>query len=158
MAIRTFLNNEQLRIAVSQIAPITSSFDSLPVHIAITDEHANVLYANKAAMSKTGFTHLDEVLGHNPGDLWGGQMDETFFAQMWQTIKTDKKPFAGKLKNIRKDGSEYWVLLQIQPIFNKQGEIAYYFAIEPEVDQQNLTNDDIQRAIASFQTFVKEHL
>ncbi len=155
MPVRTYLSPEELQTAVAKIAPITASFDNLPVHIAITDVHANVLYANKEAMKKTGYLDGAEVLGHNPGDLWGGQMDEAFFTQMWQTIKVEKKPFAGKLKNIRKDGAEYWVVLQIQPIFDKQNELAYFFAIEPEVTQGSLTNDDVQRAIASFQTFVK---
>ncbi len=158
MPVRTFLSPEELQRAVDRIAPITATFDELPVHVAITDVHANILYANKEAMKKTGFTDVKEVLGHNPGDLWGGQMDEAFFSQMWQTIKVEKKPFAGKLKNIRKDGAEYWVVLQIQPIFSKQQELAYFFAIEPEVNQGSLTNDDVQRSIASFQTFVKEQL
>lgn len=44
---------------------LKKSFDLSPAHIIITDENANVLYANKAVENSTGFSQI-ETIGKNP--------------------------------------------------------------------------------------------
>src|SRR3989338_7718436 len=127
---RTQILEEQFNNLIKQIWPLTKGFDLLPDHVIITDPHGNVVYANRAVQQQTGYSK-DEVVGKNPGDLWGGQMPDKFYKDMWQTIRDFKMPFVGQVKNKKKDGAEYWQELRIYPILDDKKEIKFYIGIEP---------------------------
>lgn len=111
------------------------AFDLLKEHVVITDENANILYANKAVEQKTGFS-VEEVIGKNPADLWGGKMAKDFYEKMWYAIKIEKKPFVGEVRNVRKDGKEYWQELHISPILDERGDVKFFIAIEPDISNR----------------------
>lgn len=111
---------------------LKKSFDLSPAHIIITDENANVLYANKAVENNTGFSQT-ETIGKNPADLWGGNMPQKFYEDMWHKIKVMKEPFVGEVQNTKKDGASYWQELLITPVLDKNGNIRFFIGIEPEI-------------------------
>ena len=155
MSVRPPLDPAELQQKIVKVSPYTKRFDSLPTHIAVTDENAYILYANKLAAEKTGYLDPREVLGKNPGDLWGGRMDPQFFTQMWKTIKIDKKQYVGKVKNMKKNGAEYWVSLQITPILNAQDEVVYFVALEPDVDIKQEYLEEVYALVEEFKNEVK---
>jgi len=110
-------------------------FDLSPVHIVITDENANIIYANKAVESHTSFSP-EEIIGKNPGDLWGGNMPKSFYEDMWYTIKTEKKPFAGAVQNKKQDGTMYWQELLITPILDENGDVRFFIGMEPDISEK----------------------
>ncbi len=126
------LSGDKYRHYSGGLDSLKKAFASVHDHVVITDPRANVLYANKSALENSGFS-LDEVLGKNPGDLWGGRMPEKFYQKMWHTIKIEKKAFVGRVKNKRKDGSYHWQEIRISPILNDKGEVKYFIGIQPEV-------------------------
>lgn len=111
---------------------IAFGFDRVGDHVIITDENANILYANKAVEQVTGFAG-QEIIGKNPGDLWGGQMGKDFYEKMWHTIKDEKNFFVGEVQNKRKDGTMYWQELHISPILDPAGNIRFFIGIEPNI-------------------------
>jgi len=119
-------------VTLEELEALRKGFDLLSDHVIITDENANVLYANRAVEEKTGYS-LSEVIGKNPGDVWGGEMPKEFYEKMWHTIKSEKKPFVGEVKNVRKDGSEYWQELHVYPILDNKGEVKFFIGIEPDI-------------------------
>lgn len=126
------ISAEEFAKSLKGLASLKEGFDLLADHVIITDEHANVLYANKAVENNTGFP-LSEVIGKNPADLWGGNMSKEFYEKMWHTIKMEKKPFVGEVQNIRKDGTKYWQELHIAPVLDEQGNIKFFIGIEPNI-------------------------
>src|SRR3990167_7107961 len=129
----------RISIAVDKLATLKRKikfladvFDMLPEHIIITDENANVIYANKAAEEQTGRS-ATEIIGKTPGDLWGGQMPKEFYEKMWHTIKIEKKPFVGDVKNKRSDGTKYWQELNVFPVLDKKGNIEIFIGVEPKI-------------------------
>lgn len=129
------LTTIELEQYLKKILPLKAGFDLLGDHVVITDENANILYANKAVERNTGFS-ANEVIGKNPGDLWGGEMPKEFYEKMWHTIKEEKKPFVGEVKNVRKDGTEYWQELHISPIFDERNEVQFFIGIEPNITER----------------------
>ena len=111
---------------------LKAAFDNLADHVVITDTQGNVVYANKTVEVATGFS-LEEVLGKNPGDLWGGNMPKEFYENMWHTIKEEKKPFVGEVQNKKKDGTLYWQELHISPVLDNQNEVKFFIGIEPNI-------------------------
>jgi PAS domain S-box-containing protein len=135
MGIRKPISEAALSKKTKEVASLKKGFDLLYDHVVITDEHGNILYANQAVERNTGFSPK-EIMGKNPGDLWGGNMPPDFYKRMWHTIKVEKKPFVGEVHNVRKDGKEYWQELHISPILDKNQGIKFFIAVEPSIDDQ----------------------
>ena len=132
MNYRKPLTEEQLADMRAEIRPLTRGFDLVADHVIITDVEGNIVYANKGVERHTGFP-LAEVIGKTPGDLWGGGMEKNFYEEMWQTIKINKAPFRGQVKNRNKDGTEYWQELRIFPVLDEHGEVRFFIGMEPDI-------------------------
>lgn len=135
MTLRTSLSQGELNRLMKQLEPLKHGFDILNDHVMITDESANILYANKAVERNTGFS-INEILGKNPADLWGGQMPDEFYEKMWQIIKGEKKPFVGEVQNKKKDGTLYWQELHISPLLDETGKVRFFIGIEPNITER----------------------
>jgi len=116
----------------TEIRSLAEAFDLVGDHVVITDASGTILYANKGVEDATGFSR-DDMMGKTPGDLWGGVMEQSFYEEMWRTIKTDKKPFYGEVQNRQKDGMLYWQQLRIFPVFGDDGEARFFIGIEPDI-------------------------
>lgn len=103
--------------------------------IIITDPDANIIYANKTIERLTGFTK-DEVIGKNPGKMWGGQMDKKFYKKMWEIIKIKKETFRGEFTNKKKNGEKYIAAISITPIFDSEGNISFFVGIERDITHE----------------------
>lgn len=110
-------------------------FDALPGRVVITDPESRVVYANRAAQRRTGFA-IGEIVGKKPGELWGGNMERSFYQSMWQTISEEKRPFTGVVNNIKKNGTPYEEHLFIMPILDEKREIQYFIHIHPDMEDQ----------------------
>lgn len=129
---RKYITESELKYYTEKIKYLKKAFDEIGDHVVITDKDANILYANKAAERKTGFSET-EMLGKNPADLWGGNMPKEFHKDMWHKIKDLKHPFVGEVRNKRKDGVECWQELHISPILDENGEVKFFIGIEPDI-------------------------
>lgn len=85
-------------------------------------------------------TALCELSGFKKEELVG-QLHNVFkhpetldrvYVELWETI-TAGKPWQGEFKNKRKDGSEYWIDVRINPIFSMSGKIEGYDAIRQDI-------------------------
>lgn len=103
--------------------------------IIITDLDANIIYTNKAIEGNSGYTK-EEVIGKNPGKIWGGQMDKKFYQRMWKTIELQKKTFAGELINKNKNGKKYIAAISIAPILDSQKNVRFYVGIERDITRE----------------------
>ena len=111
------------------------AFNSISDHIIITDQDGVILYANPAAEEKTGFARA-EMVGKTPGELWGRVMSRKFYEEMWKTIKVERKPFTGTVKNRHKDGTYYFAELRIYPVFDSKNNSLLFIGIEPDISQR----------------------
>ncbi|OHA63419.1 MAG: hypothetical protein A2667_03105 [Candidatus Wildermuthbacteria bacterium RIFCSPHIGHO2_01_FULL_47_27] len=144
MPYRKPVPKKQLLKYLKEIKLLASGFDLLSDHVIITDSNANIMYANGAAERSTGF-RVKEMIGKNPGDLWGGKMSPSFYRKMWRVIKTKKKPFVGSVRNLKKDGTAYWQKLCIVPVLDDKSGLKYFLGIEPKIngeENQNASGGD----------------
>ncbi len=135
MTIRKKISVGELERLAKELEPLKEAFDTLDDHVIITDANGNILYANEAMEKNTGFK-INEVIGENPADLWGGKMPSEFYEEMWHTIKTKKQPFVGNVHNVRKDGTDYWQQLCVAPILDSRGTPLFYIGIEPNITEE----------------------
>jgi PAS domain S-box-containing protein len=102
--------------------------------IVITDHSGIIQWVNHAFTTLTGYT-AQEVVGQNPRILKGGNENEAFYRNLWQTISSGQV-WSGELTNRRQDGSLYAEEMTITPLRNADGVIARYIAIKQDITER----------------------
>ena len=132
--------------------------------ITRTDKKGIITFASKAYRDMTKYSR-DELIGKPHSIVRHPFMPEAAFKEMWDTIQKGQH-WEGMVKNLRKDGKYYWVIVQIDPInengeiiYDKPEEIAGYVAVrrEPTRDEINEA-DKLYRAMRKAELLAKNNL
>jgi PAS domain S-box-containing protein len=123
--------NSSWQKQIDDLAMFKIAVEQVYNHVVITDTNARITFVNKAAETITGYLS-EEMIGKTPR-LWGGQMDESFYKTLWQTIKFEQKPFHGEIQNKRKNGELYYAILTITPLKDSQGALKGFIAVEEDI-------------------------
>ena len=98
--------------------------------ITRTDLRGIITFTSKAYRQMTKYSK-EELLGKPHSIVRHPDMPAAAFKQMWDTIKKDV-PWEGYVKNLRKDGKYYWVIVRIESIFDENGEKIGYVGLRRE--------------------------
>ncbi len=96
------------------------------VMITETDTSGIITYANRKFREMTGYDK-EELIGSPHSINRHPDMPKAAFKKMWETIKRGDM-WEGYVKNMRKDGKYYWVIVWIKPKLDKDGNIVGYIA------------------------------
>jgi len=100
--------------------------------VVITDLDRRITWVNEGFTRITGWT-LGEVVGRVPGDfLQTERTDPAAIAAMRDALK-DARSCRVEILNRGKDGREYWLDVEIQPVRNEAGVVTGFMAIESDV-------------------------
>ncbi|MDD2358666.1 MAG: PAS domain-containing protein [Thiovulaceae bacterium] len=94
--------------------------------ISETDTKGIITFVNRKFVEMSGYTK-EEALGQPHSILRHPDMPRAAFAEMWRVIKSGKM-WEGYVKNLRKDGKFYWVIVNIIPKYNEENNIVGYTA------------------------------
>jgi PAS domain S-box-containing protein/diguanylate cyclase (GGDEF)-like protein len=95
--------------------------------IMITDTHNEIIKVNDKFTEITGYNNTD-VQNKNPNILSSGLQNQTFYKQMWLSIKKNGN-WSGEISNKKKNGQIYPQYVSINCIYNEDNEIVNYIAI-----------------------------
>lgn len=98
--------------------------------VSKTDLKGKLTYFNKAFVDAAGFEDA-ELMGQPHNIVRHPDMPPAAFENLWDTIKAGK-PWAGAVKNRRKNGDFYWVLASATPIF-EGGQVSGYMSIRSKL-------------------------
>jgi methyl-accepting chemotaxis protein/aerotaxis receptor len=98
--------------------------------VSKTDLKGKLTYFNEEFVKAAGFTD-DELMSQPHNIVRHPDMPPAAFANLWETIKAGK-PWAGAVKNRRKNGDFYWVLASATPIW-EGGHITGYMSIRSKL-------------------------
>ncbi len=104
--------------------------------ISETDTKGIITYVNRKFTEMTGYTAI-EAVGQSHNLLRHPDMPKAGFAQMWKIIESGKI-WEGYVKNLRKDGKFYWVVVHIVPKLDERREIIGYIASRKMPDRTRL--------------------
>jgi diguanylate cyclase (GGDEF)-like protein/PAS domain S-box-containing protein len=102
--------------------------------IFITDGAGQIVWINDAFSRLSGYGPEDAI-GHTPAILQSGKQNYAFYTQLWETL-LEGKVWQGEIIDQRKDGSLYTVDEIITPLFDQQGQITHFIAIQHDITQQ----------------------
>ena len=112
------------------------SFDNEGVLVSQTDREGIITYVNRNFRDVSGYTY-DELIGKPHSIVRHPDMPSSVFAKMWETIQS-AQVFNGTIKNMRKDGTYYWVDLEILPIKENDGKITGYIAAARKASKKDI--------------------
>ena len=132
--------------------------------ITRTDTKGVITFASKAYRDMTKYSR-DELIGKPHSIVRHPFMPEVAFKEMWDTIKRGKH-WEGMVKNLRKDGKYYWVIVQIDPIdengniiYDEPDKIAGYVAVRREPTREEVNEaDKLYRKLRKAELLAKTNL
>lgn len=111
------------------------------IAISQTDLSENIIFVNRKFCEISGYTS-QELLNKNHSIIRHPDVSQEIFEKMHKTIKGGQV-WNGILKNLRKDGSFYWVNSEIVPIFDAQNRITGYISVSKPVPRRDIEEYNI---------------
>lgn len=125
-------DRQQVEAELAKLSLVASQTENA---VIISDQHGAIEWVNVGFTKITGYS-LAEVEGKKPGSfLQGSLTDSQTVKNIRQAIRAQQS-FQGEILNYHKGGHPYWLSLQINPIFDSQGNLVQFIAIESDITER----------------------
>ena len=132
--------------------------------VSKTNSKGIITFVNDKFCEISGYSK-EELLGKPHNVVRHPDMPSKVFKEMWETIQS-KKPWTGIVKNLKKDGTTYYVKSTINPIVDYDGTIVEYIGIRTDIteleqikeeleDNLNISNKNFSQAYKISQEYQK---
>lgn len=125
---------ERLNRAAEDLSRYSIAVDQSPASIVITTVDGEIEYVNQTCLNVTGYTRA-ELIGSNPRIFKSGATPHAVYVDLWATISAGHT-WHGRLKNKRKDGTEYLEAVSISPVLNEHGRVTSYIAVKEDITER----------------------
>lgn len=144
--------NDKLQIEISKKSKIQkrrdrliTAIESAAESIVITSTRGRIIYVNPAFEKLTGYSRK-EAIGNTPSILQSGYHDESFYKDIWQTIRSGHT-WSGRFINKKKDNTLYHEDSTISPVFDTTGKkILSYVAVKKDVTKEQQLQTQLKQA------------
>lgn len=107
------------------------------VGVLVTDKNGLIEWVNDGFVNLSGYT-LDNLYGRVPGEIMQGPKTDLTVVSRIEKAINQQQSITEELINYHKNGSEYWIALNIQPIFDDKGHLQKYIAIASDISLRKL--------------------
>jgi diguanylate cyclase (GGDEF)-like protein/PAS domain S-box-containing protein len=132
---------EQLRLLEGSIARL-NDIVIITEASPFNEPGPRIVFANDAFERRTGYAR-DEVLGRSPRLLQGPMTQRDRLNQVRAAMQ-QWKPVRVDLINYRKDGSTFWVDLDISPVWDKARKLTHWVAVGRDVTERKASEEKIR--------------
>lgn len=117
--------------------------------VIITDAAERIEWVNEGFVRLTQYT-LEEVRGRRPSEvLQGPDTDPAARARMRAAL-AEGRSITEEVLNYRKDGTPFWVAMQISPVLNDQGQVKRFIGIGTDITRRYQAESALQQSLASL--------
>ncbi len=138
----------QKKQAEDELRKLSHAVTQSPVSIIITDHNGIIEYVNPKFTQITGYS-ADEVVGKNPRILKSGEISDTEYRNLWETIASGRE-WHGEMINKKKNGELFWEKVCISPIRNSDGAITHFMGIKEDISDYRQTEREHRQAMAQL--------
>ena len=100
--------------------------------ISKADLSGKITYINDAFCKISGYSQ-EELIGNNHNMVRHPDMPSSAFKDMWETIRDKKEIWEGIVRNLKQDGSSYYIKATVKPILDINGEILEYISLRDDI-------------------------
>jgi PAS domain S-box-containing protein len=123
--------------------------------VVISDMEGRIEWVNASFERMSGYTK-EELVGIKPGHLLQGPETNPETIRYLKNQISKGQPFNCEIVNYTKTREKYWVKIQGQALYNKKGEIVRFFAIEENISNKKLLENQREELVASLAKTNKE--
>lgn len=139
---------EQELFILSNVAKRTSNL------VIITDVTRKIEWVNESVLSVTGYTR-EELLGKTPKMFQSPKTDSAELDKINAALR-EKKPVWAEILNVGKNETEYWISINIVPLFNDSGEHTGFMAVETDTTERKALEVHREKTIALLEESQRE--
>ncbi|MGB0429045.1 MAG: PAS domain S-box protein [Bacteroidia bacterium] len=110
--------------------------------LVITNKNGEIEFINDIFAQVTGFSK-EELLGKNVNVLKSENQDQSVFENLWKTI-TQGEVWKGEIKNIDKQGQEFWIDMQVVPLKNESGKTVKFMSISRDITRRKMAEFELK--------------
>jgi PAS domain S-box-containing protein len=114
---------------------------------SILEPGPRIVFVNESFERTTGYSAA-EMMGRSPRLLQGKDTDRAVLAEIHGALERHE-PIRRQLLNYRKDGSSFWVDIDIVPIFDRAGKCTHFAAIERDITEARKNEARFRRLVDS---------
>ena len=103
--------------------------------VVVTDAQGRIEWVNEAFVRITEYS-LAEVRGRKPGEFLQGPGTDPATVELIRSRLRAEEGVSTEILNHRKDGSTYWLSLEIQPMRDAEGKLTNFMAVERDITSQ----------------------
>ena len=133
---------EELGVSGLELKKLSEAVEQSYATVVITDRDGNIEFANPNFTRTTGYS-IEEALHQNPRILKSGEMPDSHYKAMWDTIISGEK-WKGDFLNKKKNGEFYWESAIISPIKNELGEITHFVAVKEDISERKKAEEELR--------------
>jgi PAS domain S-box-containing protein len=130
-------------VELQKLSLIASKTDNVAI---VTNAQGEIEWVNHSFHKLTGYT-LAEAIGKKPGNLLQGAKTSKETVASIRYALARQEPFSGEILNYSKDGRSYWILLHINPVFDDEGKLVQYIAIESEITTRKEIEIELRQVV-----------
>ena len=103
--------------------------------VSIADREMRITWVNESFTRISGYT-LEAALGKTHGELLGSGKNDPAVIQRLLESAAAGRPCRAEVLNHARDGSEYWIEVDVQPLFDANGGLTGFIEIGTEVTER----------------------
>jgi len=137
---------------------IDSSSNSIVISDAIAIDHP-ILYANSSFETLTGY-HAPDIIGESISLLYGPETNPQTLRAI-NHARFQGQDFHGTLRYYRKDGTPFWMELNLAPVHDPHGALTHFIEVQTDIterkqfeetlrNERDLLNGILQTSIAAI--------
>ncbi|MDH5509431.1 MAG: EAL domain-containing protein [Nitrospinota bacterium] len=138
----TYSDITERKEAEEQLMLAALVYENAAEGVMVTDADGIIQHVNPSFTRITGYSS-EEVIGKSPSLLKSGRHDETFYGEMWLSLK-EKDNWHGDIWNRSKKGVPYLVRENITAIKDSEGKVYRYASVFHDITELNRNEEEIK--------------
>lgn len=131
--IKSKITLEQQNEELKKLSLVASNTDNA---VTITKPDGTVEWVNDGFTRLTGY-HFNEIAGKKTDILYGDCTNPETISQIEDCLGKNKS-FSGEIQKVRKNGTSFWMQINITPILDDYGTISRFIKVESDItDRKN---------------------
>ncbi|KAL9390202.1 hypothetical protein Peur_018807 [Populus x canadensis] len=123
---------------------VREPLEELPHNFTITDPTISghpIVFASPGFLKMSGFRR-DQVIGNNGRMFQGPKTNRKTVMEIREAIR-EERAVQVSLWNYRKDGTPFWMLFQMSPVFSKEdGRVIHFIGVQVPILRNKRSTDD----------------